>query len=56
MGCLYMRSQADIDWSGSWARKKAQLCRAGPSFLKDNSVFWDVTKALWLHDFFIWKE
>jgi hypothetical protein len=30
MGFLYMGLQVCVDWSGTWARKEAQLCRASP--------------------------
>jgi len=30
MGFLYMGLQVCVDWSGTWARKEAQLCRVSP--------------------------
>ena len=36
MGFLYMRLQGVVDWSGTWARKEAQLNRASPLTLRDN--------------------
>ena len=44
MAIQYVAITAGVERSVIWARKKAQLCRAGPNLIY-NSMYWNIIKT-----------